>query len=91
MLITAFMTLAGPFIFAPLSGLQAHFAYLERPEVYEFPYPLSFQIPAYLMFLEPVAGATALAYLIWDRLPGTPAVRALILALLVSLVKGVLV
>lgn len=87
-LITSFMTFAGPIIFAPLSSLQAHFAYLERPEVYEFPYPLSFQIPAYIMFLEPVAGATALAYLIWDRLPGTPVVRALILALLVSLVKG---
>ncbi|WP_277667564.1 hypothetical protein [Novosphingobium lindaniclasticum] len=89
MLVTVIVKLAGPVIFGPLAGLQAQFAYLERPEVYDFPYPLSFQIPAYLMFLEPVVGATALAYLIWDRLPGTPLARALSLGVLVALVKGV--
>lgn len=78
-------------IFAPFADLKTHFAYLDRPEVYSFPYPLSFQIPAYLMFHEPVIGAAVLASLIWDQLPGPVLVRALTLELLVAFIKGVVV
>lgn len=91
LLLGALYSATAPMIFAPFADLKTHFSYMDRPEVYSFPYPLSFQIPAYLMFLEPVIGAAALASLIWDKLPGAVLIRALTLGLLVALVKGVVI
>ena len=74
--------------FAPLTE---HFAYLSRPDAYQFPYPAAVMIPAYLSFIEAVVGATLLTCLIWASIPGHPIVRAAALGLLVALIKGVVV
>lgn len=72
-----------------LAPIREHFAWLSHPALYEFPYPLQVMIPAYLTFAEPVAGTTLMAMLVWNQLPGSRAVRLLVFALLVALIKGV--
>ena len=73
-----------------LAPLMEHFAALAQPPLYAFPYPFHVTLAAYITMLEPAAGATLLLALVWDRLPGSKAVRVLAAALLVALLKGIL-
>jgi hypothetical protein len=63
---------------------------MKHEDIYQFPYPLEVMIPAYLTFLEAVIGATLIAALIWDRLPGPVAIRAATLGVIVATIKGIL-
>lgn len=73
-----------------LAPLMEYAAALARPALYAFPYPFHVTLAAYVTMLEPALGATLLLALIWDRLPGSKAVRLLACALLVALLKGIL-
>jgi hypothetical protein len=52
--------------------LLAHFAYLRHDEVYAMPYGENVLIPAYITYVEPVAGCIIAAALVWQRLAGRP-------------------
>lgn len=73
-----------------VAPLLEHLSYLSRQEIYSFPYPIKVLIPAYLTFVEPVAGATFALILAWDRLPRSRVARLVTCALLVAALKGVL-
>lgn len=73
-------------ILAPLLSYAERFA---RPELYQFPYPFHITLTAYVTFIEAVAGATLVAMLAWDRLPGSLFQRLISMAVLVALLKGV--
>jgi len=73
-----------------LAPLMEHVVALALPPQYVFPYPFHVTLAAYVTMLEPTAGATLLLALVWDRLPGSKAVRLLAAALLVALLKGIL-
>lgn len=91
------LVVSGIYVFVqPLIGqafapVIESFAALSHDDLYTPPYPLVVMIPAYLTFAEAVLGATIIAALIWDQLPAGRWKRAMIVALLVSLVKGVIV
>lgn len=91
LVVAGIYVLVQPFIGQAFAPLIERFAALSHDDLYTLPYPLVVIIPAYLTFAEPVLGATILAALIWDQLPGGLVKRALIVALMVALVKGVLV
>ncbi|WP_293975517.1 hypothetical protein [Sphingomonas sp.] len=89
LVIAAISTAARKFIAYALDPLIQHFAWLARPDLYAFPYPLHITAAAYLTFAEAVAGSVMMTALIWDSLPGSKLVRLLAVALLVALIKGV--
>lgn len=89
LVIAAISTAARKFVSYTLEPFIQHFAWLARPDLYAFPYPLHVTVAAYLSFAEAVAGAALLTALVWDALPGSKPFRLLALALLVGLIKGV--
>jgi len=89
LVIAAISTVARKFVAYALEPLVQHFAWLARPDLYAFPYPIHVTVAAYLTFAEAVAGATLVTMLIWDALPGSKPVRLLVIASLVALIKGV--
>lgn len=80
---------AGKVLAHALEPIIQHFAWLARPDLFEFPYPTHVTVAAYLTFIEAVAGAAVMTMLVWNQLPGSKLLRLLTLALLVALIKGV--
>lgn len=89
-LVTAALCMGGQeLVGMALAPLKAHAAALALPALYVFPYPFHVTLAAYATMLEPAAGATLLLALVWQRLPGSKALRLLAFALLFALLKGI--
>ncbi len=79
--------LVAPVIDIAYVNLLNHFSYLDRPGLYNFPYPWQLNLPAYILFIEPTVSA-AFIYMFAQRyLPKSPTVNILGFALLVAAVR----